>query len=272
MQHIIFALCQIRQIDICCCRSRQFFFRLFCRFTDTLHSRHIFSHIDLMFEFDITTEILCNAFIKIVAAQMIITACRQNFNHTITDFNDGNVESTAAQVIYHDLLLISMIQTISKGCTCRFVDDTQYIQTCNSTSVFCCLSLRVIEIRRYSDNCICDGFAQIVFCILTQFAQDHRTDFRRSIFCIVDIYIPVCTHGTLYRADGTLTVHNSLTLRSITHKAFTVFCKSHDRRCCALAQFIRDDHRSAAFDHGNAAIGCTEVDTDCFSHNKMCPF
>ena len=203
---------------------------------------------------------------------MVISIGSKHFNDTIANLNDGYVKCTAAQVEYHDLLLISMIQTIRKRSTGRLIDDTLYIQPCDLSRILCRLSLGIIEIRRYCDNSILYRFAQIRFCILTEFAQDHRTDLGSCIFFTVDLNAPVCAHRAFYRADGALTVHNSLSLCSFADQLLAILCKSDNRGSCARPFCIGNDDRSAAFNYRNTAIGRSKVYTDCFSHDTLFPF
>ena len=69
--------------------------------------------------------------------------------------NDRYIECTTTKVIYHDLLLILIVKSISKCCCCRLIDDTFYIKSCNLTSIFCCLTLSIVEVSRYCDNSLC---------------------------------------------------------------------------------------------------------------------
>ena len=65
--------------------------------------------------------------IKIIAAQMIISGSGQHFDHAIADLDDGHIKCSAAQIIYHDFLGFSMIQTVGKSCTGGLIDDPQHI-------------------------------------------------------------------------------------------------------------------------------------------------
>ena len=69
----------------------------------------------------------------------------QNFDHAVADLDNGNIEGTAAQVIYHDLLLFFIVQAVSKGSRRRLVDNTLYVKAGDPSGVLRCLTLRVVE-------------------------------------------------------------------------------------------------------------------------------
>ena len=96
---------------------------------------------------------------------MCITVRRKNFNNAVTDLDDGNIECTAAEVIYHDLLLFLVVKAISKGCRCRLVDDTLYIKTGDLTCILCCLTLGIVEVSRNCDNSFCYLLTEVAFSI-----------------------------------------------------------------------------------------------------------
>ena len=87
----------------------------------------------------------------------------KNFDNTVADFNNGNVECTAAEVVYHDLLFTFIIKAVSQSGW--LVDDTFNIKTCNLTGILGCLSLSIVEVCRNCNNRFCDFFTQIAFCI-----------------------------------------------------------------------------------------------------------
>ena len=72
----------------------------------------------------------------------------------VTDIDDGHIEGTAAQVIYHDLLLFLVLKAVSQGCCSGLVDDTLYIQACDLTCVLGGLTLCVVEVCRNGDDCL----------------------------------------------------------------------------------------------------------------------
>ncbi len=82
------------------------------------------------------------------------------------------------------MLILFFIQAISQRGGGRFVDDAQYFQTGNATSIFSGLALGIVEIGRNGDNGLAHRFAQISLSIGFKFLENHGADFRGRIFSI----------------------------------------------------------------------------------------
>ena len=50
------------------------------------------------------------------------------------------------------------VQSISESRRCRLIDDPQHFKTGDFTSIFCGLSLRIIEISRYCNHSLINSF------------------------------------------------------------------------------------------------------------------
>ena len=261
--------CDERQVDVCGCYCGQFFFRFFSSFFQSLHSHFVFGQVHAFCFLEFIYQEVDDSLVEVVAAQMCITICCQNFDNAIADFDDGNVECTAAQVVYHDLLFVFVVQAVSQSCRCGFVDDTFYIQTSDLTSVFCSLSLRVVEVSRNCDNCFCYCFAQVSFRVCFQFLQDHSRDFLRRVAFAFDVYFIVFTHVALDGADCVVGVCDRLTFCCFTDQSFAVFCETNNGRSCSCAVTVYDNNRLAAFHNCYTRVSCTQVNTNNFSHDKF---
>ena len=65
-----------------------------------------------------------------------------HFEHTVTQFHDGYIECTAAEVVHCDLhILVLLVKAVCQSGCRRLVDDTLYIQTGDLSCLFCSLSL-----------------------------------------------------------------------------------------------------------------------------------
>ncbi len=68
----------------------------------------------------------------------------------VPELENGNIESTAAKVIYRYLMVSgAFIQTIGKCRSGGFIDNPLHFQAGNPSRVFCCLALLIIEICRH---------------------------------------------------------------------------------------------------------------------------
>jgi hypothetical protein len=67
---------------------------------------------------------------------------------TVADFEYGNVECTAAQVVDSDGLSFFLSQSIIQRSGCRLVDDSKHIKAGDFSAILGCLSLGIIEVSR----------------------------------------------------------------------------------------------------------------------------
>mmetsp|Transcript_16686 Transcript_16686/g.24915 ORF Transcript_16686/g.24915 Transcript_16686/m.24915 type:complete len:90 (-) Transcript_16686:307-576(-) len=81
------------------------------------------------------------------------------------------------------------MKTISDCSCCRFIDNTTYIKTCNTTCISSCLALRIIKVSWHCDNCIDTLCAKIGFGDFFHITKNHRRYlFRRDTFCLTTIF------------------------------------------------------------------------------------
>ena len=155
-----------RQVDVAGHTARKFDLGFLGCLTQTLY-RHLIGrqiHTGLLAE---TVDQPVNDFlVEVVTAQAVVTGSSKHFLHAIAHFNDGNVERTAAEVIYHDLLIVFFINTVGKCCRCRLVDDTLDLKPCDLTRILRCLTLCIGKVSGNRDNRLGHLVAEISFRIL----------------------------------------------------------------------------------------------------------
>ena len=211
---------------------------------------------------------------------MSITVSRKDFEYTTTKFEDRDIKSTTTKVEYSNLhIFVSLVQTVCKSCSCRFVNNTFYFQTCNLSGFFSSLTLRVGEICRNGDNSFCNFLSQIIFSSLLHLLKNHCRDFLRSVQTTVNIYtrsvvvtfhyfirntcnlflylVPVFTHKTFDREDRTCRVSNSLTFSRITYFTLAAIYKCNHRRSCTLTFTVCNYYRFVALKYGNTRVCCS---------------
>ena len=198
---------------------------------------------------------------------MVISGCRENLYDSFPDLYDRYVERSAAQIVHHNFLRFSMIQSVREGRAGRLIDNTLHIKSGNPSCVFCRLSLDIIEICRYCDNCFCHFFSKEFFRVLFQLHQDHCTDRLRFIFLSVNAGRPLRSHTSLYRCDSPVRIRHRLPSCRLPHQTFAVFRKGYDTRSRHRAVRSRYDHRLVILHNGNAAVCRSQVYSDYFTHN-----
>jgi hypothetical protein len=77
-----------------------------------------------------------------------ITSSSQDLKDTVVDREKRNVECATSEVIDNDpgFRLGLLVKTVSDGSGSGFIDDTEDLQASDSSSVFCCLALSVVEV------------------------------------------------------------------------------------------------------------------------------
>ena len=88
-----------------------------------------------MLFFELFGEVVDNAQVKVFTAEECITIGRQHFKHAVADLEQGDIKCTAAKVIDRDDLIGVFVETVGQRCSGRLVDDAQYFEASNLTSV-----------------------------------------------------------------------------------------------------------------------------------------
>ena len=95
-------------------------------------------------------------------------------------FEDGNVERAAAEIVDRDVAALLFVQAVSERGGGRLVDEAQDFEAGDAAGVFGGLALGVVEIGGHGDDRAIDRFAEVSFGPILQFAQDERGNFRRG--------------------------------------------------------------------------------------------
>ena len=239
---------------------------LFGGLPHALHGGGVARQVDLRLLFELGDEIVDDALVKIVAAQMVVARRGQHLDHAGRDIENGHVERAAAEIIDHDLLRLLLIDAVGKGGCRRLVDDALDVQPRDLARVLRGLTLRVGKIGRDGDNRIGDRLAEKRLGVGLELLQDHRRDLLRGIFVPVDVHLVICAHLAFDGGDGALVVRDSLPLGQTADHALAGLRERHDRRSRPPTLRVGDDDRLAALHHRDTGIGRAEIDTDDLCH------
>ena len=237
--------------------------------------------------------------IEVFATKEGIAVGREHFKLHFTidigDFNDGDIESTTAQIINSNLAiaLATFVQTKRQCCGGRLVDDALDIQTRDTASIFGGLTLRVVEISWHRNDRLGDFFTEIVFGSLFHLPQYFGRNLRRREFFVahsnpgvtvislhdfvghesdvfLDFFLVEFSANQAFDSKQCVSgVGDRLTFRRCTHQNFAVFLIRDDRRRSTCAFRILDDLGLAAFHNGDAGIGGSEVNANNLTHDVM---
>mmetsp|Transcript_104821 Transcript_104821/g.208319 ORF Transcript_104821/g.208319 Transcript_104821/m.208319 type:complete len:91 (+) Transcript_104821:1451-1723(+) len=80
----------------------------------------------------------------------------QNFAHTVTHLQNRDVKCATAKVEDNDGFIVFLFQPVGKRSSCWLVHYAQNLQACDLACIFRGLSLRIVEVSRYCDDCFVD--------------------------------------------------------------------------------------------------------------------
>ena len=261
----------------------------FCGIFKTLQRLSVLAQVHIVFLHEVFGNVVDDRLVEVVAAQVGIAVGGFHFKDAVADFEDGDIEGTAAQVVNCDRFILALVHTVCQSSGGGFVDDAFHIQTGDSAGIFGCLTLGVIEVCGDRDDGFRDLFAEERFRIGFELLQDHSGDFGRSVhfaachdagiavlafhhfiggaFQLVLHFVEFSAHEALHGENGVLGVGDSLAFGSLTHEAFAVFRECHNGGRGVGAFRIGDDLECVAVHHSHTAVGRTEVDSENFAHN-----
>lgn len=183
------------------------------------------------------------------------------------------------------------IETISNSSSSRLINNTENVETRDGTSIFSCLSLRVIEISRHSYDSWFNWLTKISLCNFLHFNKDHRRNlFSLEFFCFTFVFYnnhrfiisswfnferpelnvsldcsiwKFTTYKSLSIEDGIKRVSSSLIFSRITNKTL-VFSESYVRWSGVETLIISDDFNFVVCPDTNTRVCGSEINTDGF--------
>src|SRR3954454_20329307 len=227
------------------------------------------------------------ALVDVVAAEVGVTVGGLDFDYAFPDFEDGDIERTAAKVVDRDRLVFAFVETIGKrGCR-GLVDNALYFESGNLSCIFGCLPLRIIEVRRNGNHRFRDFLAEVVFRSLFQLLQNQRRNLGRRVFLALrqngnvialtdDLighhldffldFVETASHEPLDGIDVVLGIVNRLPLGDLSDEPFAGLGETDYRRRSAPSFFVGYDLGLATFHNSNTGIGGSEVNSDNLCH------
>ena len=288
-----------RQIDFGLSRGRKFDLGLFRRFLQTLQRETVLAQIDAVLFLKFVGEVIDDALVEIFAAEEGVAVGGFNFEHAVADFEYGNIERAAAQIVDRDRAGFLLIQAVGQRRRGRLVDDAQHFEPGDLAGVLGGLALRVVEIGGDGDDRLGNFFAEIGFGGLFHFLQDEGGNLAGAVFRALDLDPGVAviavddlvgdkalvlfhhrvviapSDQALDGEQGVFGVGDGLALGRLADQPFAARRKSDHRRRRARAFGIFDDLGLRALHHRDAGIRRTEINANDFAHRylfKICGF
>ena len=281
-----------RKVDVVLLGGRECDFGFLGFFLDALNRVGLLREIDAGVGFELAEEGVHDGIIPVVTAEVRVAIRGLHFEHAVTDFQHGDVEGSAAEIVHRDFFVALFVQSVGeRGCG-GFVNDAKNFEARDFAGVFGGVALRIVEVRGDSDDGLRDGFAEFGFCIRLEFCENHRADFWRGVALLLTVdghldvsvavggfdhcvgyavefilhFIELASHEAFDRENGVLWVGDGLSFCSLADEAFAIFGEGDDGGCGTRAFAVLEDDGFAAFHDGHAGVGGAEIDSEDFSH------
>ena len=219
---------------------------------------------------------------------MRITVRGFYFNDAFSDLQNRDIERTAAEVINRDRLILLLIETIGQGRRRRFINDSEDLQTRNTSSIFGRLALRVIEVGWNGNDRLVDFLADVVLSRGFQLLKNHRRYFRRRIFFAADVdtrvaiagpgdfvrhhfhlfgdFLVPAAHESLDRINRVLGIRHRLPLCHLAGQSLASLGERDHRRRRPAPFLVCDYDRLSSFHNGHNGVRGTQVDSNNLTH------
>ena len=210
-----------------------------------------------------------------------------DLDDAFADFENGNVECAAAEVVHGDRLILFLIKAIGQGSRGGLVDDALHIQAGDLARVLGGLALCVVEISRNGDDRLGNRLAQIGLGGFLEFLQNHGRDLGRGVLLalgndahivalrdhleghhlhLVAHFVVAAAHEALDGEDGVLGVGDGLPLGDLAHQPLAALREADNGGGSTRTFFIWNDFWFAALEDRDARVGSSEIDADDFCH------
>ena len=283
------------EVDVRGSRGRQVNLGLFGGVLQTLQGHLVLLQVNArIFLLEFVVDPVDDDFVEVVTAEHGVTVGGLHAEHTVIDFEDGDIERTTTEVIHGYLFALLGVKTVGEGSSRRFVHDTENFEASNLTSVLRSLTLGVVKVSRDRNHSLGNRLAEVIFGNLLHGLKNGSGNLRRSKLLVFDLdadrirtradelvrhvlfgsgaFASSAAHETLDRVNCLFGVGDSLALCNVTDQAFTVLAKCDDGRSGAETFSVSDNNRLATFHNGHAAVGRTQVNTNNLTHDGFSYF
>ncbi|ROW02352.1 hypothetical protein VSDG_02455 [Cytospora chrysosperma] len=164
------------QVDVGLQRGGQLDLGLLSSLTDTLDSHAVAGQVEPRGLLEVLDHVAHEVDVEILTAQVGITVGGLDLKDTVLDLQDGDIESTTAEIVDSDNTVGLLLETVGKGSSGRLVDDTENVQTGDLTGILGGLTLGVVEVGRDGNDGVLDGLAEVGLGSLLHLLEDESTD------------------------------------------------------------------------------------------------
>src|SRR6266536_2299095 len=117
----------------------------------------------LVLTLEFIDKVVDKTVVEVFTSQVGVTSCGLDFEDTLLNGQEGDIEGTTAQIEDEDiaLTLSLLVKTVGDGSSSGFVDDTENVEASNQTSILGGLTLGVVEVGGDSDDGVVDSSTEV---------------------------------------------------------------------------------------------------------------
>ena len=224
--------------------------------------------------------------VNVVAAQVRVAVGGNHFKDAIVQFQNGDIECAAAEVVHSDDAVFLLVQTVGERGRRRLIHQSQHFQAGNSSCIFGCLTLRIVEIRRHRDDRLFYGDTRTkkALCVLLQLTKNVGGHFRRSQFARTQLdakhfagskilrqpkreklqlllnILHAATHQPFHGVDSTIRSLQQIRARSIADDESAVRGERNHRGHQVRTVFAGNDHWLVTLHKSDQRVGRAQID------------
>ena len=136
-----------RQIDLRLHRGGEFDLGAFGRIAEPLQ-RHFIAlacQVQTFVLLEFLDQPIHDALVDVVAAQVRVAIGGLDFDHALANFQDGNIKSSAAEVVDGNRFVLLLVQAVGERRRRGFVDDALHFQAGDLAGIFGGLALASLK-------------------------------------------------------------------------------------------------------------------------------
>ena len=255
---------------------------------EPLEGKNVAGKIDTGLLLVLGHDVVLEGLVKVLTSEEGVTVGGLDFEDTVTDLQDGDIEGTTSKIVNSDGLLGGVLlgKTVSEGSSSGLVDDSLNINTGDLTSVLGGLPLGVVEVGGDGDDGLGDGSSQMPLSGLLHGGEDKRSNVRGrvrlatafnpgitvvstddrvrdgSLILLGLLRVKTTTDQPLGGKEGTFRVGGSLTLGGDTNQPLTLLGESNNGRGGTGTLGVLDNTGASGFQSGNTGVSGSQINTN----------
>ena len=237
---------------------------------------HFVGQINAVLDLDLRLDPIRNRVVPVVATKLGVPRSRKNFEGSIANIQNRDIESATAKVEDQDFTTLIGIYAEGQAGRGRFINNTNNVESSDGTGIFGRLTLSIVEVSRNRNDRLFDWLAKVLFGIALHIGEDFGRDFLRGDIFIdaVNVEFLRTAHLSL-RAGNGIRVGDRLTLCRVANNFFPTCLESNDGRGRIGSFRIGDDfHIPVCLTIADDRIGRAKVNANnnFFCHSYFSPF